>query len=123
MPHRGRLNLLTDLLRMDPALLFHKLMGRSELPPGVRGCGDVISHLSTSVDLDYEAGRPLHVSLVHNPSHLEAVNPVAMGKARGKQMYLYEVGEASTVGWMRAAANSADVVPPRARTFLNRIRR
>jgi probable 2-oxoglutarate dehydrogenase E1 component DHKTD1 len=97
MPHRGRLNLLTDpaLMAMDPALLFHKLAGQSELPPGVRGCGDVISHLSLAVDLDYSTRQPaaakLHVSMVHNPSHLEAVNPVTMGKARGKQMYLYEV--------------------------------
>ena len=93
MPHRGRLNLLTDpeLLRMDPAVLFLKLQGKTELPAGARGAGDVISHLSTSVDLDYGHGHRMHVSLVHNPSHLEAVNPVAMGKTRAKQMHDYEV--------------------------------
>jgi probable 2-oxoglutarate dehydrogenase E1 component DHKTD1 len=47
MPHRGRLNLLTDLLQYEPAALFHKIRGNSELPEELGVSGDVISHLST----------------------------------------------------------------------------
>jgi probable 2-oxoglutarate dehydrogenase E1 component DHKTD1 len=72
MPHRGRLNLLTDLLEYSPTALFHKVKGNSEFPPDVPGCGDVLSHLATSVNLKYDdASQPIHVSLLHNPSHLE----------------------------------------------------
>ncbi|KAL0089060.1 hypothetical protein F4703DRAFT_1839178 [Phycomyces blakesleeanus] len=84
MPHRGRLNLLCDLLEYPQAALFSKMKGNSELPKGTFGSGDVISHLVNNPDLTYD-GKPLHVSLLHNPSHLEAINPVAMGKARAKQ--------------------------------------
>ncbi|KAI9139185.1 thiamine diphosphate-binding protein [Paraphysoderma sedebokerense] len=93
MPHRGRLNLLTDLLQYNPTKLFHKVKGNPEYPPSEADLctGDVISHLAQSVNLDYGHKKPLHVSLIHNPSHLEAVNPVAMGKARAKQMYLFEL--------------------------------
>lgn len=46
MPHRGRLNLLTDLLQFEPAALFHKIKGNSEVPAELGATGDVISHLS-----------------------------------------------------------------------------
>ncbi|XP_058954932.2 2-oxoadipate dehydrogenase complex component E1 [Pocillopora verrucosa] len=85
IPHRGRLNLLTGLLKYPTAQLFHKIKGNSELPPGAQGIGDVLSHLYTSVDLeDYD----LRVTMLPNPSHLEAVNPVTAGKARGRQLTL-----------------------------------
>ncbi|KAI7865022.1 oxoglutarate dehydrogenase, E1 component [Spinellus fusiger] len=84
MPHRGRLNLLCDLLEYPHAALFSKMKGKSELPEGTFGSGDVISHLTNNPDLTYD-GHSVNVSLLHNPSHLEAVNPVAMGKARAKQ--------------------------------------
>ncbi|KAI9028944.1 oxoglutarate dehydrogenase, E1 component [Phycomyces nitens] len=84
MPHRGRLNLLCDLLEYPQAALFSKMKGNTELPKDTFGSGDVISHLINNPDLMYD-GKPLHVSLLHNPSHLEAINPVAMGKARAKQ--------------------------------------
>jgi probable 2-oxoglutarate dehydrogenase E1 component DHKTD1 len=84
MPHRGRLNLLCDLLNYPHAALFHKMKGFSELPEGTFASGDVISHLTNNPDLEYH-GKKVHVSLLHNPSHLEAINPVAMGKARAKQ--------------------------------------
>ncbi|KAJ3399143.1 hypothetical protein HDU80_008229 [Chytriomyces hyalinus] len=91
MPHRGRLNLLTDLLKYNPASLFNKIKGNSEFPEDVPGAGDVLSHVSQSVDLEYPGGQsPVHVSLLHNPSHLEAINPVAAGKARAKQFDLLE---------------------------------
>ncbi|KAJ1546861.1 hypothetical protein HK405_006803, partial [Cladochytrium tenue] len=91
MPHRGRLNLLTDLLKYPPRALFHKVKGNSEFPPDVPGCGDVLSHIATKTALRYAgAAADVKVSLLHNPSHLEAVNPVAAGKARARQMHLYE---------------------------------
>jgi probable 2-oxoglutarate dehydrogenase E1 component DHKTD1 len=92
MPHRGRLNLLTGMLQFPPEALFNKIKGNSELAEGLPVSGDVISHLAISTDLDYGQAKPLHVSMLHNPSHLEAANPVAMGKARARQMYLYETG-------------------------------
>ncbi|KAF9896549.1 hypothetical protein BX616_007240, partial [Lobosporangium transversale] len=88
MPHRGRLNLLTDLMEYNPTALFHKVKGNSEFPAGIPATGDVLSHIANSPRLDYGQAEPIHVSMLHNPSHLEAVNPVAMGKARAKQMEL-----------------------------------
>ncbi|ORX63115.1 oxoglutarate dehydrogenase, E1 component [Hesseltinella vesiculosa] len=87
MPHRGRLNLLCDLLEYPHAALFHKMKGNSEMPEGTYTSGDVISHLASSPTLTYD-GKPVHVSLLNNPSHLEAINSVAMGKARAKQTEL-----------------------------------
>lgn len=84
MPHRGRLNLLCDLLEYPYPALFHKMKGHSELPPDAVGSGDVISHLFNNPTLSY-GDKNVHVSLFPNPSHLEAVNPVVMGKARAKQ--------------------------------------
>jgi probable 2-oxoglutarate dehydrogenase E1 component DHKTD1 len=92
MPHRGRLNLLTDILTFPPEALFHKIKGNSEMAEGLPATGDVLSHLAISTDLNMGTETPLHVSMLHNPSHLEAANPVALGKARARQMYLYEKG-------------------------------
>ncbi|KAF8950794.1 hypothetical protein BGZ52_001388 [Haplosporangium bisporale] len=88
MPHRGRLNLLTDLMQYNPTALFSKVKGNPEFPADLPATGDVLSHIANSPKLDYGEAEPLHVSMLHNPSHLEAVNPVAMGKARAKQMDL-----------------------------------
>ncbi|XP_025253241.1 probable 2-oxoglutarate dehydrogenase E1 component DHKTD1, mitochondrial isoform X1 [Theropithecus gelada] len=85
MPHRGRLNLLTGLLLFPPELMFRKMQGLSEFPENFSATGDVLSHLTSSVDLDFGAHHPLHVTMLPNPSHLEAVNPVAVGKTRGRQ--------------------------------------
>ncbi|KAF8879401.1 dehydrogenase E1 and transketolase domain-containing protein 1 [Infundibulicybe gibba] len=81
MPHRGRLNLLTGLLGYSPTASFTKLkdMGAE---------GDVLSHLVASPSLDYGSDSSIKVSLLPNPSHLEAVNPVALGKTRAKQYSL-----------------------------------
>ncbi|TPX37988.1 oxoglutarate dehydrogenase (succinyl-transferring) [Synchytrium microbalum] len=95
MPHRGRLNFLTDILMYSPTALFHKIKGNREFPDDVPGSGDVLSHLSTAVDLPYGSSHPLHVSMIPNPSHLEACNPVAVGKARARQMHLFEEGDAA----------------------------
>lgn len=85
MPHRGRLNLLTGLLQFPPELMFRKMRGLSEFPENSPSTGDVLSHLTSTVDLDFGAGHPLHVTMLPNPSHLEAINPVTQGKTRGKQ--------------------------------------
>ncbi|KAJ2362481.1 hypothetical protein H4S01_004758, partial [Coemansia sp. RSA 2610] len=90
MPHRGRLNILVDLLKYPPRALFHKLRGNAEFPDNLPASGDVISHISSSPSLDYGCQEELNVTMLHNPSHLEAVNPVVSGYARAKQMYLYD---------------------------------
>jgi probable 2-oxoglutarate dehydrogenase E1 component DHKTD1 len=95
MPHRGRLNLLTDILKLPASALFSKVKGNSEFPPDLPVSGDVLSHLAISTDLELGGAKPLHVSMLHNPSHLEAANPVALGKARARQMYLYGTGNQS----------------------------
>ncbi|TDL25298.1 dehydrogenase E1 and transketolase domain-containing protein 1 [Rickenella mellea] len=88
MPHRGRLNLLTDLLKYPVQALFHKIKGGSEVPESFGCSGDVVSHLVSSPTLSYGDGLRIKTSLLPNPSHLEAVNPVAMGKTRAKQFTL-----------------------------------
>lgn len=85
MPHRGRLNLLTGLLQFPSELMFRKMRGLSEFPDTSPAIGDVLSHLTASLELDFGAKRPLHVTMLPNPSHLEAINPVAQGKARARQ--------------------------------------
>ncbi|XP_016384100.1 2-oxoadipate dehydrogenase complex component E1 [Sinocyclocheilus rhinocerous] len=85
MPHRGRLNLLTGLLQFPPELMFRKMRGLSEFPENSPSIGDVLSHLTSTVELDFGAGHPLHVTMLPNPSHLEAINPVTQGKTRGRQ--------------------------------------
>ncbi|XP_061106928.1 2-oxoadipate dehydrogenase complex component E1 [Conger conger] len=85
MPHRGRLNLLTGLMQFPPELMFRKMRGLSEFPENSPSIGDVLSHLTSSVDLDFGTGLPIRVSMLPNPSHLEAISPVAQGKTRGKQ--------------------------------------
>uniref|UniRef100_A0A0B6ZF52 Transketolase-like pyrimidine-binding domain-containing protein n=1 Tax=Arion vulgaris TaxID=1028688 RepID=A0A0B6ZF52_9EUPU len=83
MSHRGRLNFMTCLLNFPPVLMFKKMKGHTEIPDGVRGVGDVLSHFYTSVNLNYQ-DKQVHVSLIPNPSHLEASSPVTVGKARSK---------------------------------------
>jgi len=94
MPHRGRNNLLTCMLNFPPSLMFRKLKGKYEFPDEFRGTGDVLSHLTSSTDLSYE-GKSVHVTLIPNPSHLEANNPVAVGKTRARQQSLLEGDYAS----------------------------
>src|SRR5215468_965378 len=84
MPHRGRLNTLVHILHKSYTALFSEFQGRSSLPEEMRGSGDVKYHLGASADREFD-GTTIHVSLSPNPSHLEAVNPVVLGKARAKQ--------------------------------------
>lgn len=66
-------------------LMFRKMRGLSEFPDNSPAIGDVLSHLTSSVELDFGAAHPLHVTMLPNPSHLEAINPVAQGKTRARQ--------------------------------------
>ncbi|MBS0526970.1 MAG: 2-oxoglutarate dehydrogenase E1 component [Proteobacteria bacterium] len=84
MPHRGRLNTLVHVLQKSYTALFSEFQGRSSQPEEMRGSGDVKYHLGASADREFD-GNTIHLSLVPNPSHLEAVNPVVLGKARAKQ--------------------------------------
>jgi 2-oxoglutarate dehydrogenase E1 component len=84
MPHRGRLNTLVNIVKKPLTAIFSEFGGASSKPEDVQGSGDVKYHLGTSTDLEIE-GRPLHLSLQPNPSHLEAVDPVVMGKVRARQ--------------------------------------
>src|SRR6185437_3432989 len=84
MPHRGRLNTLVNIVKKPLPALFSEFSGESFKPDDVQGSGDVKYHLGTSTDIEI-GGRKLHLSLQPNPSHLEAVNPVVVGKVRARQ--------------------------------------
>ena len=84
MPHRGRLNTLVNILRKPFTAVFSEFGGESFKPDDVQGSGDVKYHLGTSTDVEM-AGHNVHISLQPNPSHLEAVDPVVVGKVRARQ--------------------------------------
>ena len=84
MPHRGRLNTLVHVMHKSYTALFSEFQGRSSQPEEMRGSGDVKYHLGASADREFD-GNVIHLSLSPNPSHLEAVNPVVLGKARAKE--------------------------------------
>ncbi|MGH7045804.1 MAG: 2-oxoglutarate dehydrogenase E1 component [Stellaceae bacterium] len=84
MPHRGRLNVLANFVGKPYAAIFSEFQGNTTHPEHVHGSGDVKYHLGTSADREI-GGATIHLSLAANPSHLEAVNPVVLGKVRAKQ--------------------------------------
>jgi len=84
MPHRGRLNMLGNVMRKPFQVIFHEFGGGSANPDDVDGSGDVKYHLGTSTDREFD-GNAVHLSLAPNPSHLEAVDPVVLGKVRAIQ--------------------------------------
>ncbi|MCA3633854.1 MAG: 2-oxoglutarate dehydrogenase E1 component [Methylobacterium sp.] len=84
MAHRGRLNVLTQVMGKPHRALFHEFKGGSFAPDDVEGSGDVKYHLGASSDRTFD-GNNVHLSLTPNPSHLEIVNPVVLGKVRAKQ--------------------------------------
>ena len=84
MPHRGRLNVLTQVMGKPHRALFHEFKGGSANPDEVEGSGDVKYHLGASSDREFD-GNKVHLSLTANPSHLEIVDPVVLGKVRAKQ--------------------------------------
>jgi len=84
MPHRGRLSVLANVMGKPYRAIFNEFQGGSFKPEDVDGSGDVKYHLGASSDREFD-GNNVHLSLTANPSHLEAVNPVVLGKARAKQ--------------------------------------
>jgi 2-oxoglutarate dehydrogenase E1 component len=84
MPHRGRLNVLANVMQKPYRAIFNEFHGGSFKPDDVQGSGDVKYHLGTSADREFD-GKQIHLSLNANPSHLEAVNPVVIGKVHAKQ--------------------------------------
>ncbi len=84
MAHRGRLNMLTNVMSKPYRAIFHEFSGGSSNPDDVGGSGDVKYHLGTSTDREFD-GISVHMSLVANPSHLEAADPVVLGKTRAIQ--------------------------------------
>jgi 2-oxoglutarate dehydrogenase E1 component len=84
MPHRGRLNVLARTMGKPYVAIFSEFQGNSAHPEDVQGSGDVKYHLGASADRDFTEGL-MHLSLTANPSHLECVNPVVLGKVRAKQ--------------------------------------
>lgn len=86
MSHRGRLNVLTNVMGKSFTAIFAEFQGQSSTSDDVLGSGDVKYHLGTSSDRDFD-GNSIHLSLTANPSHLEFVNPVVIGKVRAKQAH------------------------------------
>jgi 2-oxoglutarate dehydrogenase E1 component len=84
MSHRGRLNVLTQVMGKPHRALFHEFKGGSATPDEIEGSGDVKYHLGASSDREFD-GNKVHLSLTANPSHLEIVDPVTLGKVRAKQ--------------------------------------
>ena len=84
MAHRGRLNVLAQVMGKPHRAIFHEFKGGSTTPNDVEGSGDVKYHLGASSDREFD-GNNVHLSLTANPSHLEIVNPVVLGKTRAKQ--------------------------------------
>ncbi len=91
MPHRGRLNVLANVMGKPYRVIFHEFSGGSANPEDVGGSGDVKYHLGTSTDREFD-GINVHMSLVPNPSHLEAVDPVVLGKVRANQTFRDDIG-------------------------------
>lgn len=85
MAHRGRLNVLANVMGKSFTAIFSEFQGGASTPEDVLGSGDVKYHLGTSSDRDFD-GKNIHLSLTANPSHLEFVNPVVVGKVRAKQV-------------------------------------
>ena len=87
MPHRGRLGVLATVMGKAYREIFHEFAGGSVMPEDVAGSGDVKYHLGTSSDRVFDDNK-VHISLTANPSHLEAVDPVVLGRTRAKQAHL-----------------------------------
>ena len=92
MAHRGRLNVLAQVMGKPHRAIFHEFKGGSYKPADVEGSGDVKYHLGASSDRIFD-GNNVHLSLTANPSHLEIVDPVVLGKVRAKQDQLNDTAE------------------------------
>ena len=92
MAHRGRLNVLANVMAKGFRVIFHEFSGGTANPEDVGGSGDVKYHLGTSTDREFD-GVKVHMSLVPNPSHLETVDPVVLGKVRAQQTFRDDLGK------------------------------
>ncbi|AKH41180.1 2-oxoglutarate dehydrogenase E1 component [Altererythrobacter atlanticus] len=92
MAHRGRLNVLANVMAKPYRVIFHEFSGGTANPEDVGGSGDVKYHLGTSTDREFD-GIKVHMSLVPNPSHLETVDPVVLGKVRAQQAVHEDLGQ------------------------------
>lgn len=91
MPHRGRLNVLANIVHKPLEQIFSEFSGKTPTPEELdqwSSSGDVKYHLGTSYEKEYENGKRLTVTLLANPSHLECVDPVVMGRARAEQHFM-----------------------------------
>ncbi|WJS97436.1 2-oxoglutarate dehydrogenase E1 component [Novosphingobium humi] len=91
MAHRGRLNVLANVMAKPYKVIFHEFSGGTANPEDVGGSGDVKYHLGTSTDRDFD-GIKVHMSLMPNPSHLETVDPIVLGKVRAYQQIRDDIG-------------------------------
>jgi 2-oxoglutarate dehydrogenase E1 component len=96
MAHRGRLNVLAQVMGKPHRAIFHEFKGGSFTPDEVEGSGDVKYHLGASSDREFD-GNNVHLSLTANPSHLEIADPVVLGKVRAKQDQRHDVVERTQV--------------------------
>lgn len=90
MAHRGRLNVLANVIRKPLELIFKEFSGEADPVLDATdwaGSGDVKYHLGTNYEREYPDGRRVHLSLLHNPSHLECVNPLVTGKIKAHMHY------------------------------------
>ncbi len=99
MAHRGRINVLGNVMDKPYRAIFSEFQGNLATPEGVQGSGDVKYHLGTSADREFD-GNIIHLSLTPNPSHLEAVNTVVLGKVRAKQRQRGDVDRDQVMGML-----------------------
>ncbi|MEY4720703.1 MAG: hypothetical protein RIQ46_428 [Pseudomonadota bacterium] len=92
MAHRGRLNVLANVMAKPYKVIFHEFSGGTANPEDVGGSGDVKYHLGTSTDRQFDDIK-VHMSLMPNPSHLETVDPVVLGKVRAYQVFNDDIGK------------------------------
>lgn len=113
MAHRGRLNVLTNVMGKSFTAMFSEFQGTPAKPDDVQGSGDVKYHLGTSSDRDFN-GNVVHLTLTPNPSHLEFVDPVVVGRVRAKQRIRNDEDRAQVMGILihgDAALAGQGVVP------------
>jgi 2-oxoglutarate dehydrogenase E1 component len=108
MAHRGRLNMLAAVMGKPYRTIFDEFQGGSSVPSDIEGSGDVKYHMGASSDRKFD-GKSVHLSLTANPSHLEIVNPVVLGKSRAKQQF--DIRESGVVYGPNDTPDRSKVVP------------
>ena len=98
MAHRGRLNILHNTVGKSAAEIMSEFSGECKYDANMQTSGDVKYHLGASLDKNYEEGGKLHISLTPNPSHLEIINPVVMGRVRAKQQLKNDKSQEQVMG-------------------------